>query len=241
MIFGFAIMVETNPIAVAITPNGRYVYVSNSVSTSISVIDTSNYMVVDTIFVSPDPSALAITPNGSYLYELNMGSVGVFDTSTNLPFTGINITNTSGVAINPDGTLAYVTSSSNNNISVIDTSTYRVVQTITGSGLNGPFGIAIGGYEAPTQFSGQQKTNDGGVVSELYNHLKWQPSSAEDLAGYTLTFLKNGKLKTKTLKASASSYNDHNQKSSVAVTYTLTAFDKQGIDSSPVTITVVGN
>ncbi|HEX4839106.1 MAG TPA: beta-propeller fold lactonase family protein [Rhabdochlamydiaceae bacterium] len=242
-----SIPVGSGPIGVAITPSGSFVYVTNSGGPSIDVIDTTSNMVVDTFPVGSNPSALAITPNGKFLYEVNSSSVGVFETINNSLITGISLPSPAGLAITSDGTLVYVTNNVDDSISIIDTSTNEEIGTITGSGLNFPIGIAIGSNRvppasimAPRAFTGRQKNNNGAAASERYNHLTWQiPLEAPDLAGYTLSFIKNGQLVTKTLKRSATSYNDHNQLSE-SVTYTLTAFTLEGASSSPVTVTIGG-
>jgi len=59
------IPVGTEPYGVALTPNGRKLYVSNARSNSISVIDTATDSVIKTIFsVGPEPRGLAITNDG---------------------------------------------------------------------------------------------------------------------------------------------------------------------------------
>jgi len=244
---GASVPVGSGPIGVAITPSGSFVYVTDSGGPSINVIDTTNNMVVDTFPVGSNPSALAITPNGKFLYEANSSSVGVFETINNSFIEGISLPSPAGLAITSDGTLVYVTNNVDNSISIIDTLTNMEIGTITGSGLNFPIGIAIGSNRippasimAPRAFTGRQKNNNGAAASERYNHLTWQiPLESPDLAGYTLSFMKNGKLKTKTLKPSATSYNDHNQRSE-SVTYTLTAFNLEGTSSSPATVTIGG-
>jgi YVTN family beta-propeller protein len=57
---------ELNPqcgsAAVAITPDGTRVYVTNAADTAVSVIDTGTNTMVATIPVGPFPEAVAITP-----------------------------------------------------------------------------------------------------------------------------------------------------------------------------------
>src|SRR5262249_36165971 len=57
--------VGTEPYGLALTPNGKKLYVSNSRSNSVSVIDTSTDVVIKTIFnVGPEPRGIAITNDG---------------------------------------------------------------------------------------------------------------------------------------------------------------------------------
>jgi len=66
------IPVQIQPLAVAITPNGSFAYVTNSGwvfgSNSVSVIDTASNTVVVTIGVGSFPVGVAITPNGAFAY-----------------------------------------------------------------------------------------------------------------------------------------------------------------------------
>ncbi len=65
------IPVQVQPLAVAITPNGAFAYVTNSGwifgSNSVSVIDTASKTVVTTISVGRFPVGVAITPNGAFV------------------------------------------------------------------------------------------------------------------------------------------------------------------------------
>jgi YVTN family beta-propeller protein len=55
------ILVGTSPAGVAVTPDGKYVYVSNQVSSSVAVINTASNTVVATVPVA-GPSAISIIP-----------------------------------------------------------------------------------------------------------------------------------------------------------------------------------
>src|SRR5260370_34126850 len=87
--------VQFQPLAVAITPNGAFAYVTNSGwpvgSNSVSVIDTASNTVVATIPVGSFPVGIAITPNGAFAYvaNLNSNSVSVINTATNTVTTTI--------------------------------------------------------------------------------------------------------------------------------------------------------
>jgi YVTN family beta-propeller protein len=58
----------TNPISMAITPNGAYAYVLNYVSGSgkVSVISTATNTITATVTVGSYPFGVAITPNSAY-------------------------------------------------------------------------------------------------------------------------------------------------------------------------------
>jgi YVTN family beta-propeller protein len=59
------IVVGTEPYGLALTPNGRKLYVSNARSNTLSVIDTATDQVVKTIdSVGPEPRGLAISNDG---------------------------------------------------------------------------------------------------------------------------------------------------------------------------------
>src|SRR6267143_4537397 len=104
------IPVQVQPLAVAITPNGAFAYVSNSGwifgSNSVSVIETATNTVVATIQVGRFPVGVGITPNGAVVYVANFNSnnVSVINTATNIVTTTVAVgTGPSGLAITPNG------------------------------------------------------------------------------------------------------------------------------------------
>ncbi len=128
-----------------LSPDGNKLYATSFSSHRIYAIDTRTLLVdwyvtddsTDSAHYDPDMGTvwrLAITPNGNKLYatSLNTGSMlRVIDTATQSVTridTGIN--QLAGVAVNPDGTQAYVVSKSDNRVAVIDTATDAVVATI---------------------------------------------------------------------------------------------------------------
>ena len=66
-------------------PDGRRVFVSNGRAGTVSVIDTSDNRVIDTVAVGQRPWNMAITPDGSKLYVANgrSGTVSVIDAISN--------------------------------------------------------------------------------------------------------------------------------------------------------------
>jgi YVTN family beta-propeller protein len=59
--------------SVAVTPDGSRLYVTNSGSSTVSVIDTATSAVIATI-VTAFPAGLSITPDGSRVYVANSGT-----------------------------------------------------------------------------------------------------------------------------------------------------------------------
>jgi len=126
------IAVKEYPNAIAITPDGNRVYVSNLIG-GISVINTATNTVVTTIpLVGGPPAGLAVAPNGSRAYVAN-GSRGlaVIDTATNTVVAEMAVSGIAQrVAFVPNGTRAYVPTYPS--VSVIDTSTSTLIATISG-------------------------------------------------------------------------------------------------------------
>ena len=70
-----AITVGTDPIAIAITPDGGTAYVVNGGGTVTPIATATNTALPD-IKVGADPDAIAITPNGKTAYVANLVSFG---------------------------------------------------------------------------------------------------------------------------------------------------------------------
>lgn len=118
------ITVGQAPAALAVTPDGAYVYVANYVdgnpgTGTVSVIRTSDNTVVSTILGFSGPFGIAIAPNGKTAYVTNFGSnnfspvgttVSVINLVTNQISATIDVgTQPAGVAITPNGKFVYVT------------------------------------------------------------------------------------------------------------------------------------
>lgn len=148
------IVVGEFPWSVAITPNGKHLYVTNSIDGTVSVIDTTTLSVVYTTpVIAGQTFGLATTPDGKYVYVMG-GNVGgsaalVMDTATNAITTTIPMPSAAWVAITPNGKFAYVTDVDFDTVRVIDTKTKSIAATITGpacSTLCGATGVAIGPF-----------------------------------------------------------------------------------------------
>ncbi len=85
-----------------------------------------------------------------------------------------------------------------------------------------------------SSFAGEQKNNNFGLVTELYNALTWGPSPSTTIVAYQI--YRNGTL-IATVPATELSYNDNNQKKQT-VTYSIVAIDNVGASSSSTSITI---
>ena len=139
-------------------------YITNSGDGTVSVIDTTNNTVVNTIPVGRKPFGVAVTPDDSKVYIANSGdnTVSVIDTATNT-VTGSPIavgTNPVGVAVTPDGKTVYVTNQGDGTVSVINTAT----DTVIGSAIDVGCPIANCGRKTTNIPSGIAVTPDGSKV-----------------------------------------------------------------------------
>lgn len=111
-----------SPRAVAITPDGKIAYVTNSTSNTVSVIDVIHNTEIGTVasFTGLSPQGVAFTPDGNTAYVADAGSNAVsvicvancnlVASNTQLgTVSGFTVTSPVAVALTPDGTTAYVT------------------------------------------------------------------------------------------------------------------------------------
>jgi YVTN family beta-propeller protein len=134
------------PTSVAITPDGKYAYVTNSEAESISVIETGPRHSVVTIEeeVGKDPFGIAITPDGKYAYVTARGGnkVAVISTQTKKVVKSITVgLQPTGVAISPTGKFAYVANYADDDVEVINTETMTLAPGEPIKVGDGPMGI----------------------------------------------------------------------------------------------------
>ncbi len=122
--------------ALAITPNGQYVYVVNEFSETIDVVNVQNPLLTIVSIALPTgafPVAIAITPDGTRAYVANAGNdtVSVIDTANNTVLTAISSSTTpTDVAVTPNGQYVLVTNQNSNTVSVIEQVSNTIVATI---------------------------------------------------------------------------------------------------------------
>ncbi|MBV9177353.1 MAG: YncE family protein [Nitrososphaeraceae archaeon] len=128
------IRVGDTPQGVAISPSTNTVYISNTRSNSISVIDGTSDKVVKTIGIDYSPFEMAFNQNTNKLYVANSedGTVSVIDTTSNkVVKTVITGGSPSNIAIDPKTNMIYVTNKYLNSVSVIDGSNDNLAVSTT--------------------------------------------------------------------------------------------------------------
>jgi YVTN family beta-propeller protein len=126
--------VAAGPHGMAITQDGRTVYVSGDGSSSVDVIDTATDKVVKTINVGKAPNGVALTPDDRLLLVTVYGEnrIAFIDTSTQTVVATMAVAKPHTVAISPDGKFAYVTVQEPGHfgLALIDLATRSIVRTL---------------------------------------------------------------------------------------------------------------
>lgn len=136
------------PFTLAISPDGKSVYVVNNASENVVAISTQTKSVVGAPMpVGVEPVGIAISPDGRRAYVANggagAGSVTVLDLVAGQPI-GLPIpagSQPQGLALSPNGSRLYVGDSDGSEVTVIDTGTNQAIGSIpVGDDV---FGLAI--------------------------------------------------------------------------------------------------
>ncbi len=125
--------VGRQPDGLAVSKDGRQVFVANFGSDSLSVIDTREDRVVATIAVGGGPVGVAISPTGEvYVVNKKDSTLSIVDLETMSVIGSVALGQDgepNDVAVTPDGSLAVVTKSAGDTVSIVDTAQRRVVQS----------------------------------------------------------------------------------------------------------------
>lgn len=140
---------------------GTSLYVANTGSNTVSVIDTTTNRVTKTISVGTNPRAPLVVGTDIYVNNYGSDDVSVIDTTTN------TVTATIAVGDFPYALAVvnekvYVTNTFSNNVSVIDTATHAVVATVAvGNGPRYPMVVGTDVYVS------NYSSNSVSVISSL--------------------------------------------------------------------------
>ena len=128
------IAVGNGPRGLTVSRDGRFVYVANQFSNTVSVIETTGNTVRATIPVGYQPTDVGVTPDGSRLYVAHSmdSAVLVLDAATYERIGAVATTgsNAQALAMSRDGSTVYVSHFNSRSVSVIDTGVNALRATI---------------------------------------------------------------------------------------------------------------
>jgi YVTN family beta-propeller protein len=139
-----AVPVGVDPFGVAVDNRSNEVFVSNTGSGNLTVINGSTDLPIGSIGVGVEPMGVAYDPADQEIFVANLGSdnVSVVQVSTLSVVATINVGSAPiGVAYDPATGDVFVADSASYAVSVLSAATNRVVATVT-VGM-GPYGVAV--------------------------------------------------------------------------------------------------
>ncbi len=126
--------VGNSPAAVAVNPVTSTIYVVNTASDTVSVINGATNSVTATVNTGSNPIALAVNPVSNMIYVANNGSsnITVINGATNTAstVTDPNAISPIAIALNPLTNMVYVANSESNNLTVINGAENMLVGSI---------------------------------------------------------------------------------------------------------------
>ena len=114
---------RSDPVHVAVSPDGTRAYVTDAGSHNVSVNNTAARAVIATVRGGRNPLDVTLTPDGARAYVANAGSnsVSVINTSTNTVIATVPVSaHPLNVAITPDGASTYVADAGADSVTVIN-------------------------------------------------------------------------------------------------------------------------
>jgi YVTN family beta-propeller protein/autotransporter-associated beta strand protein len=160
--------VSEGPIAVTVSANHQYVYVTSG-NNNVSLISTATNQVVSSYSLQqkPTPYGIAITPDSQYAYIANdaSGNVAVINAMTGAFLKNIAVGKLPvGVSITPNGQDVYVTNLGDGSVSIIATASNTVVKTIRTGDLSRPSLLGSGPFSLGSFIGPSVIVREGGPL-----------------------------------------------------------------------------
>jgi YVTN family beta-propeller protein len=134
------------PVGVAVNAKNTRLYVADSGSNNVFVLDPANTPItgVTVVDVGMSPEIVALDGSQALVTNYSSGNVMAFSLKTNQVTQTIPVgAGPQGIAIDSKSKTAYSANSSSNSVSVIDLTTYTVTATITEGIGSGPYAVAF--------------------------------------------------------------------------------------------------
>ena len=129
----------TDPEQVAVSADGRQLFVANEDAAVMSVVDPTSGKVLRTYKVGEEPEGVSVHPRNGHVYVTSedAGAVFVVDPSAERVLASIEVgPRPRSIAFLPDGSKAYVTNENGAAVTVIDTAKLVVTKTVAlGDGM----------------------------------------------------------------------------------------------------------
>ncbi|HEX8020923.1 MBG domain-containing protein [Mucilaginibacter sp.] len=181
------------PTGIALSPDGSKLYVANGSNNDILVVNTITHAIMADIAIGYNPFGIALSPDGSRLYapygvrtifpDINNNDIlKVINTADNTVSASIPVGQGAIiVALNNDGSRAYVINSFSNSVSVINTAVNQVIATVPVG--NGPIGLSVTGDGSEVLVE-NGRDNNVSVINTATNTVTATIATGEDPNSY---------------------------------------------------------
>lgn len=131
---------------IALTPDGKEVWVSNTEQSTIHIINTETFQITDSLTTGQEPLRLAFTIDGKYCLVANAldGTIVLYDSAAKKQLKTIHIPGKKtllerlfyhtprpvNIVMHPNGLYAFIANSNADKIEVLDMKTLKIVSTI---------------------------------------------------------------------------------------------------------------
>jgi len=122
------------PSGIAVTPDGKRLFVAENLSNKVTVVDLSSNQVITKIEVGEYPYDCEISKDGKRLYVSNWGSrsIAVIDPTSNKVLGEIPVgDHPNDLELTRDGKTLYVANANSNTVSVVDTAQMKEIEAIS--------------------------------------------------------------------------------------------------------------
>jgi len=136
----------TDPEGLAVSPDGKTVYVANEDAGAASIVDAASGRVLQELAVGIEPEGVAVSPDGRWVYVTaeTSGTVTVIDAQTRAVAATVLVgQRPRSATFSPDGRHAYVTAELGGNVTLIDVPSHSVVRTVPLAQPARPCGVAV--------------------------------------------------------------------------------------------------
>jgi YVTN family beta-propeller protein len=183
------IAVSRGPQGLALSPNGRYLYVANQLDDTISVLFVSDTRFIKNLPVQGGPTAIVVSPDGGVLFVscYSSGLVKVLRADDGSVISAIpNGVGASGLAMSSDGKHLYAANPKEGTISVIQLPNYTVATVIDLGAAFGPSGVRVSPGEDSLYVTGYW-SNRVAVIDLIDNRIRLMIETGNGPSGIAFT------------------------------------------------------